>query len=314
MLVEILQKILPARIRSILRPYHRLFFPDKIYGYWNITYRCTYQCSYCPFCNITKYCDIYPKESEKTPEQWLEILEKLPPMSFLIIGGEPMLYNGIDIIINNMPKKHSIIGLITNASLPVETYKKLNKDICVTISYHREFVKEDEFIEKVLKLKEFLWINSVNIVATPENIPFLKQLHQKLTPKGITIRVEHLVQSGFSYTKEQLDEINKYLVDDRNQDKKKNFYEAYINKTCSAGKNFINIMPNADVYSCVGGMEYLNAKHRQSYIKNSDLSRFKMGNLCDENFKFKTKNQICNLPCIYVCDWDYADIKRHKVR
>ena len=299
MLVEILQKILPARIRSILRPYHRLFFPDKIYGYWNITYRCTYQCSYCPFCNITKYCDIYPKESEKTPEQWLEILEKLPPMSFLIIGGEPMLYNGIDIIINNMPKKHSIIGLITNASLPVETYKKLNKDICVTISYHREFVKEDEFIEKVLKLKEFLWINSVNIVATPENIPFLKQLHQKLTPKGITIRVEHLVQSGFSYTKEQLDEINKYLVDDRNQDKKKNFYEAYINKTCSAGKNFINIMPNADVYSCVGGMEYLNAKHRQSYIKNSDLSRFKMGNLCDENFKFKTKNQICK---VIYCD------------
>ena len=69
MLVEILQKLLPAKIRSIIRPYHRIFFPNKIYGYWNITYRCTYKCSYCPFCNITKYSDIYPKETEKTQAQ-----------------------------------------------------------------------------------------------------------------------------------------------------------------------------------------------------------------------------------------------------
>ncbi len=312
MLVEILQKLLPAKIRSIIRPYHRIFFPNKIYGYWNITYRCTYKCSYCPFCNITKYSDIYPKETEKTPEEWLEILEKLPPMSFLLIGGEPLLYEGIDKIINNLPKKHSIIGLITNASLPIDVYKKLNKNICVTISYHREFTTEDEFIEKVLKLKEFLWINSVNIVATPENFPFLKELHKKLNPKGITIRVEHLVKSGFSYTEEQLKEINKYLVDDRNQNKKTNFYESYCNKNCSAGKNYINIMPNADVYSCVGGLEYVNAEHRKKYIKNSNLDRFKMGNLADEKFEFKKENQICNLPCVYVCDWDYADIKKKK--
>lgn len=311
MLVELLQKLTPAPIRSFLRPYHRIIFPNKIYGYWNITYRCTYKCSYCPFCNITDYGKIYTKDQEKTPEEWLKILEKLPPMSFLIIGGEPMLYQGISEVINNLPSKHSIIGLISNASLPIDLYKKIKKKVCLTVSYHREFAKEDEFIDKVLELNSFMWLNSVNIVATPENIPFLDKLHKRLTPKGITIRVEHLVKTGFRYTDEQYNSIKKYLTSDRNFKKKESFYEAPICKSCSAGRNYINIMPNADVYSCVGGMEYINATHRKPYIKNPDcLDRYLMGNLADEDFKFNLKNKDCSNPCIYVCDWDYADIRK----
>lgn len=310
MIIEKLQKIMPAKIRSILRPYHRLFFPNKIYGYWNLTYRCTYKCSYCPFCSQTKYSEIYPKTVEKTPEEWIKILEKLPPMSFLLIGGEPLLYDGLGEVINNLPKKHSLIGLVSNISLPIDLYKKIKKKICLTTSFHREFAKEDEFIEKILALKEFMWISSVNIVATPENIPFLEELHKKLTPKGITIRVEHLIKSGFGYNAEELKILSKYLTADRNWERKQNFYEAFLNKTCSAGRNYINIMPNADVYSCVGGMEYINAQHRKPYIQNQDLSRYKLGNLADEDFDFNNVNKPCSLPCIYVCDWDYANIKK----
>ncbi|MBS4759103.1 MAG: radical SAM protein [Clostridium sp.] len=311
MLVELLQKWTPAQLRSFFRPYHRLFFPNKIYGYWNITYRCTYQCSYCPFCSITKYSELYPKSSEKTPDEWLAILEKLPPMSFLLIGGEPLLYPGLSEVINNLPKKHSIIGLISNASLPVELYRKIKKKVCLTLSYHREFAKEDEFIEKVLELNEFMWINSVNIVATPENIPFLEELHKRLNPKGVTIRVEHLIKPGFQYTDEQYKQIEKYLTHDRDFRKKNDFYEAQICKSCSAGRNYINIMPNADVYSCVGGMEYIHAQHRQNYVKCPRIiDRYKMGNLADDDFKFNRTNKDCPLPCIYVCDWDYAEIKK----
>ncbi len=313
MIVELLQRVIPAPLRSILRPYHRLFFKNKIYGYWNITYRCTYKCSYCPFCNVTDYGKIYPKNVEKTPDEWLRILEKLPPMSFLLIGGEPMLYQGIDEIINNLPQKHSIIGMISNASLPADLYKKIKKKICLSISYHRESAKEDEFIEKVLELNSFMWINSVNIVATPENIPFLEKLHQSLNPKGITVRVEHLIKPGFKYTDEQYKQIEKYLTYDRNFKKKDDFYEAKICKLCSAGRNYINIMPNADVYSCVGGMEYINAVHRKQYIKNPEiLKRYRLGNLADDNFSFFKKDKLCPNPCIYVCDWDYAEIRKAK--
>lgn len=313
MLVETLQKLIPAQLRSILRPYHRLFFPNKIYGYWNITYRCTYKCSYCPFCNVTDYGKIYTKETEKTPDEWLKILEKLPPISFLLIGGEPMLYGGLPEIINNLPKQHSIIGMVSNASLPASLYKKIKKKICLSISFHREFAQEEEFIEKILELREFMWINSVNIVATPENIPFLEKLHNDLTPKGVTIRVEHLVKPGFKYTEEQLKELSKYLVNDRDWDKKVNFYESFNTKNCSAGKNYINIMPNADAYSCVGGMEYINAKHRQELVNGQqDLSRYKLCNLADEKFSLNTCNEPCNLPCIYVCDWDYASILKNR--
>lgn len=312
MIVETLQKILPAQVRSVLRPYHRMFFPNKIYGYWNITYRCTYKCSYCPFCNVTDYGEIYPKSSEKTPDEWIKILEKLPSMSFLLIGGEPLLYEGLGEVINHLPKKHSIIGLVSNLSLPIERYKKIKKKICLTTSFHREFAKEDEFIEKILELKEFMWINSVNIVATPENIPFLEELHKKLNPHKITIRVEHLVKTGFEYTNEESKEISKYLVNDRDLEKKKNFYESYLPKSCSAGKNYINIMPNADVYSCVGGMEYINALHRKGCLKDDDLSRYRLANLANESFEFNSVQKPCNLPCVYVCDWDYANIVKDK--
>lgn len=313
MLVELIQKFAPAKLRSFLRPYHRYFFPNKIYGYWNITYRCSYQCSYCPFCNITKYSEIYPQKKEKTPQEWLEILEKLPPMSFLLIGGEPLVYSGLAEVINNLPAKHSIIGLITNASMPLELYKKIKKKICLSISYHREFTTEEDFIAKVLQLNEFMWIGSVNIVATPENLPFLEELHKRLNPHGITIRVEHLIKPGFKYTDEQLRQLKKYLTPDRNWEKKGNFYEKPMCKMCSAGRNYINIMPNADVYTCVGGMEYLNATHRQKYVDNLTLlERYRLGNLADKNFVFNTKNKPCVLPCIYVCDWDYAEIKKAK--
>jgi MoaA/NifB/PqqE/SkfB family radical SAM enzyme len=311
MLVEMLQRIIPAPLRSKIRPYHRFFFPNKMYGYWNITYRCTYKCSYCPFCGQATYGKLFPRETEKTPQEWLAILEKLPPMSFLLIGGEPMLYPGIDQIINNMPKKHSIIGMVTNASLPVDLYKKIHKKICVSVSFHREFAKEDAFIEKVLALKEFMWINSVNIVATPENIPFLDKLYNRLTPKGITLRVEHLVKTGFQYTPEQFKQIEKYLTPDRNFHKKETFYEGPVCKMCSAGQNYVNIMPNADVYSCVGGLEYTHSVARKPLVKNpAALKRYYVGNLADENFRFFTEKKPCPYPCVYVCDWDYADIRK----
>ena len=312
MIIELLQKFMPAKIKSVIRPYHRIFFPNKIYGYWNITYRCTYKCSYCPFCNITDYSKLYPKSSEKTPEQWLKILQKLPPMAFLIIGGEPLLYDGLSEVINHLPKQHSIIGLISNASLPIERYKKIKKNVCLSISFHREFAKEKEFIEKVLEIKSIMRINSVNIVATPENLPFLEELHRKLTPKGITIRVEHLVKSGFEYSTSELKQLKKYITYDRSLDTKY-FYETYPAKKCSAGRNYINIMPNADTYSCVGGMEYINAIHRKAFILDQNvMSKYKMKNLEDPNFSFEIKDKICGNPCIYVCDWDYARITKHK--
>ena len=71
---------------------------------------------------------IFPKSCEKTPEQWIKALAKLPATTFFVLGGEPFLYDGLSELINNLPKQHSILGLVTNASMPIELYKKLNKD------------------------------------------------------------------------------------------------------------------------------------------------------------------------------------------
>lgn len=171
MLIELLQNIIPVEIKQMLKPHFRLLFPNKIMSLLWITFRCTYKCSYCPYCGLCDYSKIFPKSCEKSGEEWIKSLETLPPTSFYISGGEPFLYKDLPYIINNMPKKHAILGIVTNASVPIEIYNKVNKKIHLNISYHNEFTNEDDFIKKVLLLKKKFNI-TVNIVATPDNLKF----------------------------------------------------------------------------------------------------------------------------------------------
>src|SRR3954451_12765069 len=109
-----LRSMLPDRLKYILKPYFRTLLPNQFVALLWITFRCNYRCSYCNIVTNFNFGDLSGKESEKTVDQWLGALEKLPPTMFFIAGGEPFLYKELPELINGLPKKHSIIGIVSN--------------------------------------------------------------------------------------------------------------------------------------------------------------------------------------------------------
>jgi molybdenum cofactor biosynthesis enzyme MoaA len=93
-------------------------------------------------------------------------LDKLPAANIYISGGEPFLYKGLPDLINQMPKRHQIIGMVTNASFNTDLYMAIEKKIHLNVSFHREYTDKDSFMDKIDSLRSRFQI-AVNIVATP---------------------------------------------------------------------------------------------------------------------------------------------------
>jgi MoaA/NifB/PqqE/SkfB family radical SAM enzyme len=290
MLLELVQNLIPQRLKNYLKTYFRLIFPNKLMSVLWITFRCTYKCSYCPYCGPrSNYPQQFPISCEKSGKEWISTLEKMPPTSFYISGGEPFLYKDLPYIINNLPKKHSIIGIVTNVSLPLDVYKKVKKRIHLNVSFHREFTSEDEFIEKVQALKDYFHI-TVNIVATEENMDFIKNKLEIFKKNKIAYHVDPLVNSSnkpHEYTQEYKQIIDKYLEKSRSLEKE-NLLAKSTTKKCSAGRNYYNLLPNGDALLCSRAMEY---KH-SPFIENIYNPKNYLGNIFDETFKLIKNNTI----------------------
>lgn len=307
MLIETLQNIVPNKLKNILKPYFRLFFPNKNYALWWITFRCTYKCSYCPYCGLCDYSEFFPEASEKTGEEWIKALEKLPPTSFYFSGGEPFLYKDLPYIINNLPEKHSIIGIVTNASMPLSIYRKIKKKIHLNVSFHREFTSEKEFISKVTELQNFFHL-TVNIVATPVNLDFLKTLDKICKSNKIALHVDPFIDFAAEkpqFSKEQLQILKKFVSPDRSIKKKKKLYNTTKRKKCSAGRNYYNIMPNGEISICSGGMDYKYSPLRSLSINEI----FNLGNVFEDEIELNKRDFVCNYPCLNHCDMDFCLIR-----
>ena len=209
-------------------------------------------------------------------------------------------------IINNLPKKHSIIGIVTNVSMPIEVYKKVKKRIHLNVSFHREFTSEDEFIEKVKALKDYFHI-TVNIVATEENINFIKNKLEIFEKNKIAYHIDPLINSSnkpHEYTKEDKQIIDKYLEKSRTLERE-DLLAKLTAKKCSAGRNYYNLLPNGDALLCSRAIEY---KH-SPFIENIDNPKYYLGNIFDGTFKLNKNDTICSYDCIAHCDRDYTKIK-----
>ncbi len=100
-----------------------------------------------------------------------------------------MLYGDLPAIINELPAKHSILGVVTNLSAKPEAFARITRKIHLNASFHREFVTDEEFIAKVLLLQEQFHIN-VNVVATPENLDVLQQVAAMMHTRNISLHVD----------------------------------------------------------------------------------------------------------------------------
>lgn len=311
-----LQAMLPASVKFALQPIYRAIFPNKLFIVMWVTFQCNYKCSYCPVVTKFDFGKVFKRNDEKTPDEWIAALEKLPPARIYISGGEPFIYKGLPDFINKQ-SKHKILGAVTNGTVPAKIYDRINRKIHLNISYHSEFTNQDEFLKKIEELQALkkFYIN-VNIVATPENLPIISILKDRLIDKDVSLHVDPYIDPDmkFEYSTEERKTLMGVLYSDRKNSLDRLNFESYEKKQCSAGRNYINIVPNGDVFRCAAGFEYTYSTLRASVLASGpsapyDPSIFSMGNIFDEDFSLDTKDLICGLPCPAACDRDMASIR-----
>lgn len=300
-----IQRIIPPQVKYFLKPYYRKVFSNRLHILFWPTFRCNYRCSYCTV--VTKYnlLNDFPPKSERRAEEWITALERLPPAMIYFAGGEPFLYTGLPQLVNNLPKKHKLLGIVSNVSQPVSTYRKIKRPFHLNASYHREFVSEPDFIARVRELQEFLDVH-VNIVATQENLPVIASIDELMKTHRITLHVDPLVDLAFHYSASEEALLRKYTSADRRTLVQ---FDDFSGKQCSAGRNYINLMPDGQVFTCAGGFTYTYSALYAEMVKDKPLGHFRLGNLFDTDFKLNSSDVVCELPCKDACDRDSVTIK-----
>jgi MoaA/NifB/PqqE/SkfB family radical SAM enzyme len=306
----------PNGMKHLLKPYFRKLFPNQLVALVWITFRCNYRCSYCNIVTKFDFGTVSGRQTEHSVDEWINALEQLPPTLFYFAGGEPFVYSGFPDLLNRLPAKHSLIGVVTNGTVKTDVYRRINKRVALNISFHREFIEEEPFVKKVEELQEHFNV-SVNIVATRENMSVLRRMNDTFKNKEITLHVDRLFDENTHYTPEEEKYLEQFLSLERRQQHDHLDYEDYQPKLCGAGVNYINIMPSGEVYTCGGGMEYVHSPLVKGILDNQpgapfDVGKFRMGNVFDPGFALNSKRIVCPLPCRAVCDRDFTTFKRLK--
>ena len=308
-----MKRFLPASALTALKPYYRTFFPNKLIVMMNPTWRCNYTCSYCPVVTKFAYTTVVGKSGERNAEDWLIALEKLPPAALCFVGGEPFVYAELATLVNRMPGKHHLLAVTTNLSQPESVYRKIEKRIKLIASLHREHTDPEAFLAKIKRLSPHFQIH-VNIVATPENLPYLGAISRELSDAGVTLHVDPYVNvSGFHYTAEQRAELKQYITADRNPETQMD-YNDYAPKRCSAGRNYMTLAPDGSAYTCFNGMNFNHSTQYTDIVGGRNVSQFRMGNVFDADFHLNSKDMICSMPCNAACDRDSAIIRPIQVK
>jgi hypothetical protein len=213
-------------------------------------------------------------------------------------------------VINELPAKHQIVGIVTNLSQDTRLYRKVKRKIHINASFHREYVNQHAFVAKIRDLRDQFHIQ-VNIVATPENLPLIEAIDSGMARDGVTLHVDPYVDLNFAYSAEQRALLARVLRSDRNPDSQLDFMD-FSEKSCSAGRNYINVAPNGDVFTCNGGMHYLHSTLYSGFSNPAgmDLRQFAIGNLFDPAFTLNKTNIRCSLPCKEACDRDSVVVRR----
>jgi organic radical activating enzyme len=300
--ISAIQPYIPARLKFALKPYYRKIFPNRLHVVLLPTFRCNYRCSYCTVVTKFDFTTIYPKAAERSVSDWLAALDRLPPAVIYIAGGEPFVYAGLADLVNGLPGKHQVIGIVSNLSQPASVYRKITRKLHLNASFHREFTEHKEFAQKVKELSDQFHIH-VNVVATRENLSFLSEISAEMSSDNITLHVDPVVDPEFCYSREEMDFLGKFIRNDRVPDQQLNFQD-FAPKRCSAGRNYVFVVPNGDVYTCGGGLAYMTSPLYEKLIEGRKLPKFAMGNLFDPEFRLNSGDIICALPCKEACDRD----------
>jgi len=174
-----------------VEPYYKSFII-----HWLIGNRCNYSCSYCP----DMWHDYHGinKSLEELQSAWMKILavntSKIKEYEIGFLGGENILNKNFLPFLKwlNTEYKDIIknVGFITNGTASVKYYSEIMQ-YCnwITFSTHSEFMDEENFFSKLLKVhalaQEHKCMIKVNIMNEPWHTDRIKDYKEFLDSKKI---------------------------------------------------------------------------------------------------------------------------------
>ncbi len=117
------------------------------------TMKCSLRCEYCI---VTKTTGKTPQYKEVNYKEWIELIDNIDPSVITFSGGEPLLYDGIEKIVNYATKKCMFVCFSTNL-LSLNGLKFTNKRrIFFFSTYHK---KKKELFDRNYKIYKRLGYN-----------------------------------------------------------------------------------------------------------------------------------------------------------
>ncbi len=305
-------KLIPPKIKRLLIgiPTIKMLIQNTInYIIIMPTFSCNYRCPYCFIITNKKYHKQLPKEFEHTSHEWIKALELFAPSMISISGGEPLIYEYIDDLLNNIPKKHSLYSITSNLQYNIDKILSLKDKVDIHASFHPNMTTKEEFGEKVLQLKRKGFNILVNLVAAPALLTNIIEFKDYFEIKlGSTFHIDPFLSDMHFYSCEE-----KALLKNMLKDKNRNLgydFDNYCLKTCNGGSKYFVVIPNGDVFTCFAGFYYFTGAYP---IKNNFLklkSNFYLGNIFKGTFTPVNKKQDCFFPCYDGCDVDISGVKK----
>ena len=271
----------------------RVLSRPSLHGIVAVTFRCNYH-GLCPYCHLQDmgFPSRYP--SDLPLQKFLSFLQRLPPCTLDLTGGEPFLAEGFKEFMKEVPRKHRM-AVATNLSFPLEEFEEILGKFChVTASYHPHAVELETFLHKLGRLRSLNPRVSVNLVAHPSLLPDLRGYLRIFKRRGIPVHLDPYVNPLSPYSREERELVRGLLTSRRMVE----FPFGQEKRWCTAGTDHFAVAPNGDAYTCWQGMMW-------SHLLSCKETYY-LGNVLEGNFSLRKGGTFCELPCPSGCDLDYV--------
>jgi MoaA/NifB/PqqE/SkfB family radical SAM enzyme len=224
---------------------------------WQTNGVCNYDCSYC--IQSKKYRAGQP--SREDVARFLEFFATLPGVwEIKMTGGEPFAWRGLmEWVVPGLARLPHRVSVLTNLSAPLPVLRRFvdlvgDKLQVVSVSLHREFVDEAEFIEKAATLKGWLRPDTalvVNNVLVPGALHALAGVRDAVEAAGLRYfpQVLKTKRGVVEYSPEEKPLVE-LLTGRTPTPREANLAPSYRGRRCWTGVEYFVLLQNGDAFSC----------------------------------------------------------------
>jgi len=153
---------------------------------WEICYTCNYRCPYCGRWNDASAEDLY-LDAMEWEGIWRRIYERYGSCNLFISGAEPATYPQFFDIVQKVSQMHTVT-ICTNFSWGTKEILDRNLDsqrVQITPTFHSLFANFDTFLEKAIRLKQWIRGKMVFFVAYPTQMREVDYYKKKMNENGL---------------------------------------------------------------------------------------------------------------------------------